>query len=433
MDQNLPRLYKEYGQYSNYRNFPLDLDGLKPVERRVLLSAYKIANGKFVKSRQVDAYTIGHYHPHGECYGTIVQLVRQGFLDGQGNFGSTIGIDPVGAAAPRYTECKINRNTAELAFKYLKYAQIVDTELNDKEPFFLPTMYPLCLLGKEYTQGIGFGFKTYIPCYKMEDLYRRLLWLIGERKTKPIISPISDCNILSSDKDLDELLTTGKARIEIEGNFTTSPRNNTVTIKSWPPGKRFESLLNAFSKDLDSGMIGFIDQSVKETEIVFEVLRERNRDKIFKDFIKKLKKVLKGFITFEITVIDVDQKVVTKSVDQLLIDTYNMFTSVNENMLKDEIQKIQENIDEYLILEKIKKPLSQSLSANHTLEQTIQSISKMTKIDQEIIEQLIDKYKIKKLLTANTDTGELRKQKIETEQSLKEIKQFVLSQYNSLK
>ena len=83
MDQTLRRLYKDYGEYSNYRNFPLDIDGLKPVERRVLLSAYKIARAKFVKSRQVDAYTIGHYHPHGECYGTIVQLVRQGFLIGK--------------------------------------------------------------------------------------------------------------------------------------------------------------------------------------------------------------------------------------------------------------------------------------------------------------------------------------------------------------
>ena len=46
MDQKLPSLYKEYGQYSNYRNFPLDLDGLKPVERRVLFSAHKIARSK---------------------------------------------------------------------------------------------------------------------------------------------------------------------------------------------------------------------------------------------------------------------------------------------------------------------------------------------------------------------------------------------------
>ena len=174
MDQNLPRLYKDYGRYSNYRNFPLDLDGLKPVERRVLLSAFKIAKNGFVKSRQIDAYTIGHYHPHGECYGTVVQLVNQGFLDGQGNFGSKAGIEPTGAAAPRYTECKVSRKTLDLAFRYIDYVPWVDTELSDTEPQFLPTMFPICLLGKEYTQGIGFGFKSLIPCYTIQDLYKRL-------------------------------------------------------------------------------------------------------------------------------------------------------------------------------------------------------------------------------------------------------------------
>ena len=170
MDQKLPTLYKEYGQYSNYRNFPLDLDGLKPVERRVLFTAYKSARNKFAKSRKVDSYTTGNYHPHGECYGTIVQLVKQGFLDGQGGFGTNVGVEPTGAAAPRYTQCRLNTRTLDLAFKYIKYVEWVDTELDDKEPLFLPTMYPICLMGSEPTQGIGFGFKTYIPCYKTEDL-----------------------------------------------------------------------------------------------------------------------------------------------------------------------------------------------------------------------------------------------------------------------
>jgi DNA gyrase/topoisomerase IV subunit A len=150
-------MYKDYGSYSNYRNFPLSTDGLKPVERRVLLSAYKIAKNSLVKSRQVDAYTIGHFHPHGECYGTIVQLVHQGLLDGQGNFGINTGVQPIGPAAPRYTECKLSKHTIDLAFKYIDYTPLVDTELGDKEPPFLPTMFPICLIGKEYTQGIGFG------------------------------------------------------------------------------------------------------------------------------------------------------------------------------------------------------------------------------------------------------------------------------------
>jgi len=269
MDQRLPQLYKDYGNYSNWRSMPLDLDGLKPVERRVLLSAYKIARQKFVKSRQVDAYTIGHYHPHGECYGSIVQLVRQGFLTGQGNFGTNVGVEPVGPAAPRYTECKINQLILDLAFKYIDHVPFVDTELGDTEPLFLPAMFPICLMGTEYTQGIGFGYKTFIPCYNIKDLYQRLLWLLGIRKRKPIIAPITDCEILSPQPILDGLLTTGSAKIEVKGVIDINIRNNTVTLKSWPPGKRFESMLNKFAAELDSGMVGFTDLSASETKIVF--------------------------------------------------------------------------------------------------------------------------------------------------------------------
>ncbi len=274
MDKILPKLYKDYGQYSNYRNFPLDLDGLKPVERRVLLSAFKIARDKLVKSKQIDSYATGHYHPHGECYGSMVQLVRQGFLDGQGNWGSTIGEAPVGAAAPRYTECKINKNTIELAFKHIKHVPWVITEFGDTEPLFLPTMYPICLLGNDYTMGIGFGYKTFIPCYDIKDLYKRLSWLIGERKTKPTIAPISDCTITSPPADLEKLLTTGKAKIQVEGVIIKNLISNTVTLKSWPPGKRFESLLNKILKGMDSGTIGYADPSCAATgtEIIFKVL-----------------------------------------------------------------------------------------------------------------------------------------------------------------
>jgi len=270
MDQNLPNLYKEYGRYSNYRNFPSDIDGLKPVERRILLSAYKIARNKLVKCVQVDSYTVGHYHPHGSVYGSVVQLVRQGFLIGQGNFGANVGIEPIGPAASRYTECKINDYTLNLAFKLVNYVPWVETELNDKEPFYLPTMFPICLLGNKYTEGIGFGFRTYIPCFKIKDLYKRLSWLLKDRKSKPTISPITDCTIVSDNSILEQLLTTGKAKIDVKGVVEKEVRTNKVTLKSWPPGKRFESMLNRLSKHFESGEVGFTDLSTSETEIVFQ-------------------------------------------------------------------------------------------------------------------------------------------------------------------
>jgi len=434
MDQTLPRLYKDYGQYSNYRNFPLDIDGLKPVERRVLLSAYKIARGKFVKSRQVDAYTIGHYHPHGECYGTIVQLVRQGFLVGQGNFGSNVGVEPVGAAAPRYTECKIDPRTVELAFKYIKYVPEVPTELGAKEPIYLPTMIPICLLGNEYTQGIGFGYKTFIPCYSFNDLKNRLMWLLGHRKTEAVPVPISDCTVTASTADLKKLLTTGKMKLDVEGIIEENPKQNKVILKSWPPGKRFQSILNKFSKELDAGLVGFTDLSSTETKIVFQVLRERNRDKIYKEFVIKLKDVIKGAISFETTVVNIDSKVIVKSIDNLLLDTYQIFSEMNEKMLKDEIARVGDIIKEYNLLDIIKPILASCIAQGLDIETTMAEIKRVTIIaDDSGVRDLIDKYKIKKLLTLDTDSDELNIQIEKLTKTLSSLDVFLIEQYSKFK
>ncbi len=433
MDQTLRKLYKEYGEYSNYRNFPLDIDGLKPVERRVLLSAYKIARAKFVKSRQVDAYTIGHYHPHGECYGTIVQLVRQGFLVGQGNFGSNVGIEPVGAAAPRYTECRIHPRTLDLAFKYIKYTPEIPTELGDVEPAYLPTMIPICLLGSEYTQGIGFGYKTFIPCYKFEDLRGRLMWLLGNRKRKIIPVPISDCVVTASPAELEELLTTGKMKIEVEGIIEENPKQNKVILKSWPPGKRFQTILNKFQKEMESGMIGFTDLSSTETEIVFQVLRERNRDKIYNEFVDKLKEVIKGAISFENTVVDVYNKVIVKSIDDFLLDTYNMFSTINEKMLQDEIKRVQEVIEEYNLLERIRPTLASCIGHGWDIDSTMEEIKTTISTDETATRQLINKYKISKLLTLDTDTNELNIQKKHLTETLTNLDSFLMEQYSNFK
>jgi len=380
----------------------------------------------------VDAYAIGHYHPHGECYGTIVQLVRQGFLDGQGNFGLNVGVEPVGAAAPRYTECKISQRILNLAFKYINYTEWTETELGDKEPIFLPTMFPICLLGTEPTQGIGFGYKTYIPCYQQEDLYKRLLWLLKIRKRKPTIAPITDCRITSDPGDLEQLLTTGKAKINVEGIIEVNPRNNTVKLKSWPPGKRFESFLNKFQKELSENMIGFTDLSVQETEILFQVMRERNRDKIFKEFVSKLREVLKGTISFEMNTVDINQKVVTRSVDEMLLNTYNMFCQINNEMLKDEIAKAEDQIEWLNTIALIIPTLTTCLKNGYDVETSLELIEKETPVSQKVAAEIIDTYKIRKLLTFDTDTRKINQKKTELENNRKKLTEFVLKQYEEI-
>lgn len=429
MDTLLPKLYKEYGLYSNWRQLPSELDGLKPVERRILFSAYQIARTKLAKSARVDGHVIGNYHPHGSVYGSIVQLVRQGLLEGQGNFGCNVGVEPVGAAASRYTEIKLPESTINLAFQNLKYVKWERNDLDQDEPLFLPVKFPICLLGQDYTQGIGFGYRTLIPCYTVGNLFSRLKWLLGELKTKPTIAPITDCEITSQPRVLEQLLTTGEAKVDVTGVLEINKMTNVATLKSWPPGKRFEAILKKLEPHLSSGEIGFSDLSTTETKIVFKVLRERNRDKIFNSFLKKMQAAITGSISFSVLVTTTEGTVVTKSVDNLLLETFERFKGTTKDMLLASIDEIQRQIEEYQLLAVIRPDIGRCLNDNNDYHTTIGITSRKTGIDQDTIEKLVQKYRIKKLLTIDLDTKELIDKKEELDQNVKDIDNFALAQY----
>jgi DNA gyrase/topoisomerase IV subunit A len=427
----IPKFYKSYGMYVNHsRMLPLSEDGLRPVERRVLLSAYEIAKDKLVKNARIDGHTIGHYSPHGSAYGTIVQMFHQGFLDGQGNFGTYVGVENDPPAAMRYTECRLAKKTLEMAFKLIDYVPWEESELDD-EPVHLPTMFPFCLLGTRPTTGIGFGYKTYIPCFKINDLHDRLLYLLGKIKEKPIIKPISDCHILSSNEEIEQLLTTGKASIKIQGVVKVDKMNCKATIHSWPPGKRFESILAKFEKELCAQDIGWIDLSTTETKIVFEVIKQRNRDLIFTDFIKKLQDVLLGSIPFEMIMVDKAKNVKLMSVDEMLLNTYNVYKNINVDMLNSEIKRYMKNIDENMLLAKIKPILSIYLKTDTPIDEIALKTSEVLKVEVNIIKELFQKYNIKKLLTVKDDITELNNKLKQTNDYLKNIDEFVISQYHN--
>jgi len=431
MDEHIPKLYREYGKYVNSsRAFPLDIDGLKPVERKILLSAYMIAKDKFVKSVKVDGICLGNFHPHSSAYGTIVQLVHQGFLEGQGNFGINVGIEDVGAAAARYTEIKLSKYIKELSFKYLDFVLWEVNELQEKEPIHLPTMFPLCLLGNNYIQGIGFGYRTIIPCYTLEDLNKRLMWLLGIIKKEPIIKPITDCKIISKDSDLKKLLTTGRANIEFKGIMKIDNIHSRIIIKSWPNGKKFESILKKISKELENQDVGFTDLSTTETNIIIEVIKQRNKADILNRVIEKLEDALTGSVSFDIIVTNKMKNIRTISVDELLLNTYKMFKTINKVRLNHEIDILNKHIEENIIIEKIKPLLINYLKTVYKDPfEIIEKISKDLNIEKDIVNMLFNKHKINKLLSVKLDNQKLKDKINEFKDNLKNIDQYVNSQY----
>ncbi|HOH58530.1 MAG TPA: DNA gyrase subunit A [Bacilli bacterium] len=61
MKKIIPVFYSEYGRYINrFRAMPSFIDGLKPVERRVLLSLYKEGRKKAIKSATIVGHCLGH-------------------------------------------------------------------------------------------------------------------------------------------------------------------------------------------------------------------------------------------------------------------------------------------------------------------------------------------------------------------------------------
>src|SRR5215472_8272269 len=83
------------------RAIPDARDGLKPVHRRILYSAFEqgiLPNSAHRKSAMIVGDVIANYHPHGDAavYDAMVRLaqdfsMRYPLIDGQGNFGSVDG------------------------------------------------------------------------------------------------------------------------------------------------------------------------------------------------------------------------------------------------------------------------------------------------------------------------------------------------------
>ena len=167
------------------RALPDVRDGLKPVHRRVLFAMHEannVWNRPYVKCARVVGDVLGKYHPHGDTatYEALVRMVqdfslRYPLIDGQGNFGSVDGDAP---AAYRYTECRLQKITAEMLADIDK--ETVDFVPNydgkEQEPAVLPTRIPNLLING--SSGIAVGMATNIPPHNLSEIVTACLALL---------------------------------------------------------------------------------------------------------------------------------------------------------------------------------------------------------------------------------------------------------------
>lgn len=236
--------------YSAYvltqRALPDFRDGQKPVQRRVLYSMKLSNTTKFTKSATVTGRVM-EVHPHGDTYGTVVNLVQKDkqlipLLEGKGSWGQFTS-DSQGAAASRYTEVKLGlaamETLKEIREKSINYVPNYDGTI--MMPEVLPVTYPLVLT--QASSGIGVGFAS-------ESLPFNLLEIrdvIGEYlKTGIIKTLVPDFAtggiILKDDEAFSEIMKTGRGSITIRSKVEIV--GNKIIVNEIPYGVRRESIIN---------------------------------------------------------------------------------------------------------------------------------------------------------------------------------------------
>ena len=169
--------------YASYvileRAVPHILDGLKPVQRRILHSMKETDDGRFNKVANIVGHTM-QYHPHGDASigDALVQLGQKDLLvECQGNWGNILTGDS--AAAPRYIEARLSEFALETVFNPKTTEWTMSYDGRKAEPLILPVKFPLLLV--QGAEGIAVGLSSKILPHNFNELLdAAIAYLRGE-------------------------------------------------------------------------------------------------------------------------------------------------------------------------------------------------------------------------------------------------------------
>jgi len=238
----------EYGKYTlENRAIPDFRDGLKPVHRRILYSAFQMGlsdhKGLLKKSARLVGDVLGKYHPHGDMavYGSIVGMVHNlnPLILGSGNWGTLIDKP----AAMRYTECRLTKYSDAVFFNP-DYKNCIDYVSNfdgsEKEPVILPSLLPNILLNGSF--GLATGGRCSIPSFETKGVIA-LVRIALEREVtikdcmKHLVPKCPEGAIpnLTKKKELEKFYKTGVGSIHWRPSATESLSERTVEVDGFAP------------------------------------------------------------------------------------------------------------------------------------------------------------------------------------------------------
>jgi DNA gyrase subunit A len=222
------------------RALPDVRDGLKPVQRRILVAMDELGlahNKGFRKSAKITGDVNGNYHPHGTSaiYDAMVRMaqdfsLRYPLVDGQGNFGS---IDGDSAAAERYTEARMTRVAEDLLddIKKETVKYVPNYDETREEPTVLPSKLPNLLMNG--ASGIAVGMATNIPPHNLNELVEGIVTVIDDPDTpdedllKIVTGPdFPTGGIIFGRSGIREAYLTGRGRIVVRARANAEVHQN---------------------------------------------------------------------------------------------------------------------------------------------------------------------------------------------------------------
>jgi len=246
-------MYKEWFlDYASYvileRAVPDLMDGLKPVQRRILHSMFDLEDGRYNKVANIVGHTM-QYHPHGDASisDAIVQVGQKELLiDMQGNWGNIYTGDR--AAASRYIEARLSKFALEVVFNPKTTNWQLSYDGRKKEPIHLPVKFPLLLA--QGAEGIAVGLSTKILPHNFNELIDGSVKYLKGRSFKLFPDFQTGGSIDVSNYNDGNRGGKIKVRATLE-----KYDKNTVVIKEIPYGTTTASLIESIIKASEKGKV----------------------------------------------------------------------------------------------------------------------------------------------------------------------------------
>lgn len=360
------------------------IDGLKPVQRRLLYTMYKLGlqNGDKAKSQKINGATMS-IHPHGDSsiYEAMI-LMSKGYdgmnlplVDSKGNFGVKYSRDLM-YAAPRYTEAKLADICRELFEGINEDAvEFIDNfDGTSKEPTLLPTKFPNILINN--SAGVAVGTSSYIPTFSLKNTCLATIGVLEGTITTPaelakvLGAPEFTTGgfLHASEAALEKLCATGKGSFVISGKVEVY--NDRIVVTEIPYSTTAEDIMDAIDKNMKEkklkGVRDVRDEiGLEGLRLVIEIKGGYNSREVLQELCRLTP--LRTSISFRTRVI-VENRCKTLSLIELLQYWIKFRTVCIHNIYSSRLAKDTENEHLLSAWEKIK----------HDIPGVVQMISKNT-------------------------------------------------------